>query len=92
MIYTVSYTLDPKRDTTALTLELQRVGMWIHVLDDSWIIGTNESALALWNRLTPWLTTTDRVLIAEFPVNASYQGWLTKDAWDWLTTMRAAYG
>ena len=92
MIYTVSYTLNPKRDATALLVELQKFGKWIHAIDDTWIIGTDESSLVLWNRLAPYFEKTDRVLVAEFPTNASYQGWLTQEAWDWLIEMRAEYG
>lgn len=85
MIYVVSYLLNPKRDASALLAELQYPSVgWCHYLDDTWLIATNETADALYNRLAKHLLNTDMILIIEFKPNASYRGFLPKDAWDWI--------
>ena len=85
MIYVVSYLLNPKRDASQLLTEIQSppVG-WCHYLDDTWLIATNETAQAVYNRLSKYLVNTDMILIIEMKPDANYFGLLPEDAWDWI--------
>lgn len=88
MIYVVSYTLRPKRDAASLVEELKRSVGWAHNIDETWLVATKESAQQLYTRLSPFLSQTDSILIAELTRNATYQGWLPKETWDWITNTR----
>jgi hypothetical protein len=85
MIYVVSYLIDPKRDITELLTEMkQPPAGWCHYLDDTWLLATKESATEIYNRLAKHLVKTDWILIIEMKPNASYFGFLPKDAWEWI--------
>ena len=88
MLYLVTYTLNPKRDATKILTALQHVGEWWHYLDDTWLISTQETANQLYNRVAPSFFNTDRILIVQITPNATTQGWLTHDAWEWLKQRR----
>ena len=88
MMYVVSYTLNPKRDATPILVELQRSPEWWHYLDETWLISTYETVTQLHARIIPRFIATDRVLIVQVTSQASYQGWLPKDAWDWFRERR----
>lgn len=89
MMYVVTYTLNPPRPMPQpMTTAIQSVGQWWHYLDNTWILMTSESATEVWNRIAPTITTEDRVLIAQITANAGVQGWLPRDAWDWIHARR----
>jgi len=89
MMYVVTYTLNPPRvPPPALIAALQSAGEWWHYLDYTWLLVTSESATEVWNRIAPTITPEDRVLIAQITYLAGLQGWLQKDAWDWITARR----
>ncbi len=82
-VYVVSYDLrKPGRDYTGLSEELQRSPSWWHYLDSTWLIVTSESAGKLYNRLAPHLDEGDSILVVQ--AGSDRQGWLPKDAWDWI--------
>lgn len=58
---------------------------WWHYMPHVWLIASNmTSADALFNALKQHynLQPEDRLLIIR--VHRDYQGWLPKDAWDWI--------
>ncbi len=55
---------------------------WWHYFDATWIVSTNHSADEYAKLLYPHMETTDRLLVVQ--ITADKQGWLPKDAWDWL--------
>ncbi|PAC33343.1 hypothetical protein [Flectobacillus sp. BAB-3569] len=55
-----------------------------HHLNDTWIVRTDKSVSEFYNLLAPNISTSDRLLLVE--IKRNYQGWLTKDAWNWLKT------
>lgn len=57
---------------------------WWHYLESVWLVNTTEGADALAKRLYPHITRDDRLLVIR--VTNEYQGWLAKDAWDWLNS------
>lgn len=82
-VYSVTYDLKtPGRDYTPLYTALKSSPKWWHYLESTWLIATLESPVQLYNRLVPTITNNDRLLIIEVRNNA--QGWLPKDAWQWI--------
>ncbi len=53
-----------------------------HHLNDTWIVRTNKNVNEFYNLLATNISNSDRLLVVE--IKRNYQGWLNKDAWDWL--------
>lgn len=82
-VFLVTYHLKtPGKDYSPLYTALKSSGKWWHFLESSWLICTSETSVLLNNRLMPFITATDRLLIIE--VRNDCQGWLPKEAWDWI--------
>ena len=82
--YCVTYDLKtPGRNYTALFEALKQSPKWWHYLQSTWLIQTTETPDQVWGRLVQQIDRTDFLLIIE--VRRSTQGWLPKDAWDWIT-------
>ena len=59
---------------------------WWHYLESTWIIKTTQlSANEISSKLVPHIKQGDRLLVIEIDTS-NKQGWLPKDAWDWLNT------
>jgi hypothetical protein len=84
MLFVVSYTLNPSRVNEQLTEELMKSTYWMHYIDDSWIIATNDNIDQLYKRLKPFFQDNDLFFIVEIRQQSTYRGWLPQDAWDWL--------
>ncbi len=81
--YCVSYDLKaPNRDYTGLYESLKATQRWWHYLESTWILLTDETPDQIWARLQSHVDANDRLVIIE--VRDNCQGWLTKDAWDWI--------
>jgi hypothetical protein len=61
---------------------LKRSGKWWHYLQSTWIVVTTETPNALASRVHSSMTKGDKLLVVEMTNN--YNGWLPKDAWDWI--------
>ena len=57
---------------------------WWHYFDTTWIVSTPHGADAYARLLYPHMDTTDRLLVVK--ITPDKQGWLTKEAWDWLNS------
>jgi len=55
---------------------------WWHFLQNTWLIQSNHSADTVGNGLLQYITTNDRLLVID--VRGNGQGWLPKEAWDWI--------
>lgn len=55
---------------------------WWHHMQNTWLLNSTLSANDIYNRLAPHLNVEDRIII--FQVTGNYQGWLDKEAWDWI--------
>jgi hypothetical protein len=84
MLFLVTYTLNPMRANAELAKELQKSPTWMHYIDSSWLIATNEDAIQLYSRLRPFFRDSDHLLIVEIKKQATYYGWLPEKAWEWL--------
>lgn len=83
MVYVVSYDLKkPGKDYIGLTEQLRHSPRWWHYLESTWLISTQESPDQLYNRLRAHLDDGDSILIIE--AGKHRQGWLSKEAWEWI--------
>ena len=83
MVYVVSYDLrKPGQDYKGLFDELEASSSWWHYLESTWLIATLESANELYNHLRKHLDGGDRLLIIQ--AGTDMQGWLPKEAWEWI--------
>ena len=81
--FSINYDLKvPGRDYTGLYEEIKHSGRWWHYLDSTWIVITDESVQQIWDRLERHIDKNDFMLIIEVLDNV--QGWLPKDAWNWI--------
>lgn len=81
--YTINYDLKaPNRNYQGLYDEIKKSSLWWHYLESTWIVITDETTNEIWQRLEPHIDKNDYVLIIE--VRDNVQGWLPKDAWDWI--------
>ncbi len=83
MIYSIHYDLKkPGQNYDALHEAIKNCGAWWHYLDSTWLVDTNLNANGIWNNLSPHIDKNDFFLV--IGVTNDYQGWLPKDAWDWI--------
>lgn len=87
MLVAISYDLKaPGRDYTPLYTAIKGVGSaWWHYLQSTWIVDVpNGTALSEVNeRLRCHLDQNDRLLVSKL-TSPYYDGWLPRDAWDWI--------
>lgn len=83
--FAINYDLKvPGRDYSGLYEAIKQSGQWWHYLGSTWLVVTAETAVQVWNRLAPHIDKNDYVLVIE--VRNNIQGWLPKDAWEWIQT------
>ena len=88
MIYAINYDLKkPGQHYTALYAAIKGCGAWWHYLGSTWLVDTTLDAEGIWKHLAPHFDANDRTLI--IGVTRDYQGWLTKEAWQWINGRRA---
>jgi hypothetical protein len=71
-------------DYNPLLEAIKQSPKWWHFLQSTWLIQTTETPNQIWERLRPFIDTNDFLMIIEVRDNA--QGWLPKEAWDWIHT------
>lgn len=83
--YLITYDLKNRiKNYDSLYVAIKNLGTWWHYLDSTWIIKTNLTSSQIWGILAPHVTTIDRVLIIKIDTSDKW-GWLTQDAWNWLS-------
>lgn len=84
--FAINYDLKvPNRNYEGLYEAIKQSGTkWWHYLDSTWLVVTNDNAQQIWNRLAQQIDKNDYILIIE--VRDNVQGWLPKDAWEWIHT------
>ena len=82
-VFVVTYDLNrPGQNYPKLSAALKDSPYWWHYLTSTWLIATNETADQLWDRISSTVDKSDEVLVIR--VCAESQGWLSKEAWDWI--------
>ena len=56
-----------------------------HMLEDSWLIRTDETADEIVSKLREKLPLSASLFVAEITDN--YQGWVGKGVWEWLKNL-----
>jgi hypothetical protein len=84
MVLIVTYALNSKdKDYTPLFDAIKKNGgYWWHFMDSTWVVSTPYSADQFAKFLYPHILATDYLLVAR--LQREHQGWLPKEAWDWL--------
>ena len=76
---------DEKRDYSQLYEKIKSFGAWMHYIDSTWFVSpsTSRTANQMFDELRPFINEEDDYLLV-IEVKKNYQGWLPKDAWDWM--------
>ena len=84
-VYAICYELNrPGQSYKDLHEAIAGLGAWWHQLHSTWLVKTDKSAkdivriLREGDRMAP----NDRLLVIR--VDGDYQGWLPKEAWEWI--------
>ena len=87
MIYLISYDLikSAERDYTPVYEAIKSIGPWWHYLESSWIVNTENDVNYVVDTIHAVMRQGDRLLVVQVD-NQSRNGWLPKDAWDWIRT------
>jgi hypothetical protein len=74
----------PGQHYEPLYVAIKSCGDWWHHLQSTWLVDTTLTAKGIWDRLAPHVDQNDSVLV--IGVTRDYQGWLPKEAWDWINS------
>ena len=67
---------------------LEEESEWLKILNSTWLIATYQSAEQLYSKLAPHVDSVkDRIFVTEM-VLENYQGWLNRNAWDWIKQIK----
>lgn len=89
MIYSINYDLKrPGQNYVGLHNAIKNLGAPWHYLGSTWLVDTDLNAQGIWERLVPHVDKNDWVLV--IGVTRDHQGWLPKEAWNWINSRRAA--
>lgn len=82
--YIISYTIRDKSANCAdfYSTIKSNYPEWQHVLEESWLIKTEDSAEEIFSKLNEKLPLHASLFIAEITNNC--EGWIAKSAWEWL--------
>jgi hypothetical protein len=84
MVLLINYALQNQfKDYRPLFEAIKNCGPWWHFMDTTWIVNTVRTPDTVSRHLQSFIDTdSDYLLVIRLQKN--YQGWLPKDAWDWL--------
>jgi len=91
-VYIVTYDLKYKwlRNYQGLYNQLQAFPAWMHHLDNTWLIVSEQTPEQIYNLLAPQLGDDCHILITR--VTRDYFGLLPEEAWQWLTSHKDLLG
>jgi hypothetical protein len=86
MVLIINYALKNRsKDYTPLFNAIKGCGEWWHFLDSTWIVNTAHSAEIVGKFLNGFIDRdTDFLYVGQ--LKGTHQGWLPKDAWEWLNS------
>ena len=84
-ILAVCYEPRGKDSPDKLHKTLEASPAWCRYFQSVWLIGTTETPHQLWHRIEKRIGEHDYVFIVEVE---KYTGFLPKDAWDWISSVR----
>jgi hypothetical protein len=87
MILIVTYDLKSPKDYhdfyEVLKAQADR-GRWWHYMASTWLISTSKTPQQILDAIHPQMESQDLVFVCELAPN--YQGWLPKEAWEWINS------
>lgn len=84
MVYLITYDLNKTgQDYKSLYDTIKSLGSWAHFLDSTWFVDTHISVIEIRDKLTAVMDTNDSLFVSK--ISKSYSGWLSQDAWNWLS-------
>jgi len=88
--FIISYDLRNKnKDYTDLFSEIKKENKWWRYLDNAWIIRTDFNTKELSERLISKMDKElDNLLVVEVDIKYA-NGWLPKEAWDWIENTKS---
>ncbi len=83
----VTYTLrNEVKDYSPLFEAIKNGGTrWWHYIDTVWIVETTLTADQFAHKLYPFIEKPDYLLVVR--IMNEHQGWLPKEAWDWINSL-----
>jgi hypothetical protein len=83
----VTYTLrNQLKDYSSFYSAIKSNGTkWWHYIDAAWIVQTSLTADQFAHQLFPHIEKPDYLLVVR--ITGEHQGWLPKDAWDWINSL-----
>lgn len=82
-VYCVSYDLNRSgQNYNLLYDELKKSSGYIHALDSTWFVSTQETANQLADRIKKVVDSNDSYFVIQ--VTKNYNGWMPQNVWDWL--------
>jgi hypothetical protein len=73
---------------TVVTEHCWRGGTWWHYLGSTWLVDAGLDAKTIFGRLRPHVDQNDYVLVIR--VGHDREGWLPKEAWEWIKERESA--
>ena len=88
-IYNVTYDLStPGGDYAGVEAAIKRSKAWLHMMQSTWLVATDETAAEVYNRIAPKLRKCDLIFVNA--VTNRYYGWLPPKTWEWIKAWLAA--
>jgi hypothetical protein len=85
MILLISYDLKvPGRDYSKLYDTIKAAPSWCHYLESTWFISTTETVATWADKIRGVVDENDRFIVVDI-TGRSRNGWLPRNAWDWLS-------
>jgi predicted NAD/FAD-binding protein len=86
-VYIINYQVANVDSKNALKSAIKSARSWFNYFENSWII-VSKNNLTYWNsKLSKLMKQDDYLLILEINIE-NYNGWMPKDAWDWLKIVK----
>ena len=84
--YLITYDLlTPSKDYKALYDQIKTYEAWWHHMESVWLVSTSKSLMDVATELKQYVDDKDNLLVIDVS-GRERAGWLTRRAWDWMTT------
>ncbi|WP_026582141.1 hypothetical protein [Bacillus sp. J33] len=88
-VYLITYDLNKSgQNYESLYKEIKALGDWYHFMDSGWFVDVNTftypNATSINDKLIKVIDKNDWLFVTM--VTSDRNGWLPKDAWDWLNS------
>lgn len=81
-ILIISYDLKGTQNYQPLYDAIKLQGQWWHYLTSTWLVYTVKTPEQVYNSICSHILQNDRLFVGT--ISNGYEGWLAKEAWDWI--------